>query len=67
MEPEFHSTAETRSFGLETVPEAPSPSLTWLSVTPSDSGEPSIIDTSISVSPLGRKTSKNSPMRSIGV
>ena len=23
MEPEFHSTAETRSFGLETVPEAP--------------------------------------------
>ena len=66
--PEFHSTAETRSFGLDTVPDPPSPSRFWLTATRSGStGVPSTLETTIAVSPLGLNTSKNSSMRSSGV
>ena len=61
------ASADTRSFGLETMPVPVSPTVPSAYVTPSASGDPSIMETVICVSLDGSNTSKNSSMRSIGV
>ena len=64
----FHSTQETRSFGILTVPLRSSPMFTVRTSTLDPStAEPSIIVTLTCVRPLGSNTSKNSLRRSTGV
>ena len=53
--------------GLETMPVPVSPTVPSAYVTPSASGDPSIMETVTCVSLDGSNTSKNSSMRSIGV
>ena len=64
----FHSTAEIRSLGLDTVPlGATVLSTTSTPTCAGSNGEPSMPVTSTVVRPLGSNTSRNSATRSSGV